>query len=282
MELELVLESILFAAQKPLSPRELRDVLKNAAATLPEDAPETPVKAFAKTKEEEIVAALEALQQIHAASGRTFRLACIGGSWQFVSQPDYAPWIMALVGQKPRPPRLTQPALETLTIIAYRQPITRAEIEQVRGVAVDGVMGTLVERGLVEQAGRAEVIGRPMMYATTPLFLEYFGLRSLEDLPSADELRRIPVTRPEKLETADAAPTQPDLAVAPPTELMGEAVVAEATAEAPTSVEEAAAPTEEPASEPAAEASEPPETEAEVEETPSSNDAPSGENPPTA
>ena len=282
MELELVLESILFAAQKPLSPRELRDVLKNAAAALPEDAPETPVKSFAQTKEEEIVAALEALQHIHADGGRTFRLACIGGSWQFVSQPDYAPWIMALVGQKPRPPRLTQPALETLTIIAYRQPITRAEIEQVRGVAVDGVMGTLVERGLVEQAGRAEVIGRPMMYATTPLFLEYFGLRSLEDLPSADELRRIPVTRPEKLETADAAPTQPDLAVAPPTELMGEAVVAEATAEAPTSVEEAAAPTEEPASEPAAEASEPPETEAEVEETPSSNDAPSGENPPTA
>lgn len=234
MELEQVLESILFAAQKPLSPRELRDVLKNAAAALPEDAGDSPVKAFAKVKEEELVAALEALQQIHAASGRTFRLACIGGSWQFVSQPEFAPWIMALVGQKPRPPRLTQPALETLTIIAYRQPITRAEMEQIRGVAVDGVMGTLVERGLVEQAGRAEVIGRPMMYATTPLFLEYFGLRSLADLPSADELRKIPVTRPEKLETVAAA--QPDLAVAPPAEL----------AEPPPATD--TVPTEEPAS----------------------------------
>ena len=92
---------------------------------------------------------------------------------------------------KPGPPRLSQPALETLAIIAYRQPITRAEIEQVRGVAVDGVMQTLLERGLVEQVGRAEVVGRPMTYGTTAVFLEYFGLRSLEDLPAADELRRI-------------------------------------------------------------------------------------------
>jgi segregation and condensation protein B len=238
MELEQVLESILFAAQKPLSPRELRDVLKNAATAQADAASESPAKAFEKTKEDEIVAALESLQRIHADGGRTFRLACIGGSWQFVSQPEFAPWIMALVGQKPRPPRLTQPALETLTIIAYRQPITRAEMEQIRGVAVDGVMGTLVERGLVVQAGRAEVIGRPMMYATTPLFLEYFGLRSLADLPSADELRKIPVTRPAKLETVETAPEQPDLAVAPPAELMGEAAaIVETESEAATGSE---------------------------------------------
>ena len=93
----------------------------------------------------------------------------MAGSWQFVTQPEYAPWLKALVGHKVRPPRLSQPALETLAIIAYRQPITRAEIEQIRGVAVDGVMQTLVERGLVEQLGRAEVVGRPMTYGTTPL-----------------------------------------------------------------------------------------------------------------
>jgi segregation and condensation protein B len=104
--------------------------------------------------------------------------------------------------------------LETLAIIAYRQPITRAEIEQVRGVAVDGVMQTLVERGLVEQVGRAEVVGRPMTYGTTVLFLEYFGLRNLEELPAADELRRIPVTRPEALLTAD-----PGLATVAPEQL---------------------------------------------------------------
>jgi segregation and condensation protein B len=261
MELEQVLESILFAAQKPLSPRELRDVLTNAA-TQSED--ET-AKAFHKLKEEEIVAALEALLQIHADSGRSFRLTCIGGSWQFVSQPEFAPWIMALVGQKPRPPRLSQPAMETLTIIAYRQPITRAEIEQVRGVAVDGVMGTLVERGLVVQAGRAEVIGRPMMYATTPLFLEYFGLRSLAELPSADELRKIPVVRPEKLETADAAPEQPDLAVPPPAELSGDAPAAPEgeTAQdpqSPTDTEPLEESIAEESAEPAASAPEEPET----------------------
>jgi segregation and condensation protein B len=118
------------------------------------------------------------------------------------------------VGVKARPTRLSQPALETLAIIAYRQPITRAEVEQVRGVAVDAVMQTLLERGLVEQTGRAEVVGRPMTYGTTPLFLEYFGLRGLEDLPAADELRRIPVTKPETLATAD-----PGLATAPPDQL---------------------------------------------------------------
>ena len=122
----------------------------------------------------------------------------MAGSWQFVTQPEYAPWLKALVGHKLRPPRLSQPALETLAIIAYRQPITRAEIEQVRGVSVDGVMQTLLERGLVEQVGRAEVVGRPMTYGTTPLFLEYFGLRSLEDLPAADELRRVVVQKPER------------------------------------------------------------------------------------
>ena len=97
---------------------------------------------------------------------------------------------------KARPPRLSQPALETLAIIAYRQPITRAEVEQIRGVNVDGTMQTLTERGLVEQVGRAEVVGRPPTYGTTALFLEYFGLRGLEDLPAADELRRIVIEKP--------------------------------------------------------------------------------------
>ena len=100
------------------------------------------------------------------------------------------------MGIKARPPRLSQPALETLAIIAYRQPITRAEIEQIRGVNVDATMQTLMERGLVEGVGRAEVVGRPPTYGTTALFLEYFGLSGLEGLPAADELRRIAVEKP--------------------------------------------------------------------------------------
>ncbi len=211
MELKYVLESLLFSAQKPLSARELKDILSEAAEHAEGDEA---VKAFKKVREELVTAVLEELAREHETAARSYRLVCVAGAWQFVSQPEFAPWLKALVGVKARPSRLSQPALETLAIIAYRQPITRAEVEQVRGVAVDAVMQTLLERSLVEQTGRAEVVGRPMTYGTTPLFLEYFGLRALDDLPAADELRRIPVTKPETLATAD-----PGLATTPPEQL---------------------------------------------------------------
>lgn len=211
MELKFILESILFSAQKPLSVKELRDVLGSAAEQ--EDA-DSSVKALKKTKEAHLTAALEQLAKEHEEAKRSYRLACVAGSWQFVTLPDFAPWLRALVGVKARPPRLSQPALETLAIIAYRQPITRAEIEQIRGVNVDGTMQTLTERGLVEAVGRAEVVGRPMTYGTSSNFLEYFGLRSLEDLPAADELRKIVVEKPPAPVTVD-----PGLATAPPEQL---------------------------------------------------------------
>jgi segregation and condensation protein B len=202
MDLKFVIESLLFTSQKPLSVRELREILIAAA----DKGEEESVKAFKKVKEDEIENALTELERDHTQSGRSYYLACVAGSWQFVTRPEYMPWLRSLFGVKTRPPRLSQPALETLAIVAYRQPITRAEIEQVRGVAVDGVVATLLERGLIENAGRAEVVGRPMTYATTALFLEYFGLRNLDELPSADELRRIPVQRPEALVTAEGTP----------------------------------------------------------------------------
>lgn len=230
IELKTILESLLFAAQKPMNPRELREVLATTAA---QNEGDESIKAFKKLKEEDLEAALQVLSAEHEAAGRTYRLACVAGSWQFVSQPEFAPWLKALVGHKSRPPRLSAPGLETLAIIAYRQPITRAEIEQVRGVAVDGVMQTLLERGLVAQVGRAEVIGRPMTYGTTPGFLEYFGLGALEDLPAADELRRIPVVKPEALITADPAATPgPDQLPLAPTETAATAPEA-ATGEQP-------------------------------------------------
>jgi len=211
MELKFILEAILFSAQKPLSLKELREVF--AAAVEHAEGDET-VRGLKKVKEGDLTVALEQLAREQEEAKRSYRLACVAGSWQFVTEPEYAPWLKALVGHKPRPPRLSQPGLETLAIIAYRQPITRAEIEQVRGVSVDGVMQTLVERGLVEQVGRAEVVGRPMTYGTTVVFLEYFGLRSLEDLPAADELRRVVVQKPESLVTAE-----PGLATVPPEQL---------------------------------------------------------------
>jgi len=211
MELKFILESLLFSAQKPLSPAELREIFANAAEA--EDADAT-VKSLKKVKEGEITAALELLATEHETAARSYRLVCVAGSWQFVTQPEFAPWLKALVGVKARPSRLSQPALETLAIIAYRQPLTRAEIEQIRGVNVDGTMQTLLERGLVEATGKAEVVGRPSLYGTTTLFLEYFGLKGLEDLPAADELRRIPVEKPPGLVT-----TEPGLATAAPEQL---------------------------------------------------------------
>src|SRR5258708_16504073 len=158
MELKFILESLLFSAQKPLSLKELRDALASAPEHAPGD--ETP-RAFKKAREADVTGALESLAADHESAGRSYRLACVAGSWQFVTQPDYAPWLKALVGHRIRPPRLSQPALETLAIIAYRQPITRAAIQQVRGGAVGGGMQTLVDRGLVEQVGRPYVVGRP-------------------------------------------------------------------------------------------------------------------------
>jgi segregation and condensation protein B len=210
MELKSILEAILFSAQKPLSPAELRAVLAEAA----EHSQVESAKAFKKAKLDELNLALEQLAREHETARRSYRLVCVAGSWLFVSQPEYAPWLRALVGDKIRPPRLSHPALETVAIIAYRQPLTRAQIEQIRGVSVDGVMQTLLERGLIEQVGRAEVIGHPMTYGTTKLFLEYFGLRSLAELPAADELRRVPVEKPESLLTVE-----PGLATAPPERL---------------------------------------------------------------
>ena len=227
MELKFILESLLFSAQKPMSVKELRDVLTNAASA--EDADET-AKSFKKTKDDDLIAALEELAREHETAARSYRLACVAGAWQFITQPEFSPWLRALVGVKARPPRLSQAALETLAIIAYRQPVTRAEVEQVRGVNVDGTMQTLLERGLVEQSGRAEVVGRPALYSTTPLFLEYFGLRGLDDLPAADELRRIPIERPPAPVTAE-----PGLATVPPEQL-------QLGAEAPTHGTESAPP----------------------------------------
>ena len=216
MELKFILESLLFSAQKPLSVKELRDVLASAAEH--EDADAT-AKSLAKTRETDLTAALEQLALEHKTAARSYRLACVAGSWQFVTQPEFSQWLRALVGVKLRPSRLSQPALETLAIIAYRQPITRAEVEQIRGVNVDGTMQTIMERGLVESVGRAEVVGHPNTYGTTALFLEYFGLRGLEDLPAADELRRIPVEKPPAPVTAD-----PGLATVAPEQLKLEEV----------------------------------------------------------
>ena len=210
MSLSQVIEALLFAAQKPLTARELVAAIKGAGA---ED--ELTPNEFAKTTEAQVAAGLEQLKIEYVQQGRAFQLAEKAEGWQLVSDPAYAPWVRQLFPAT-KPARLTPPSLETLAIVAYRQPITRADIEAVRGVAVDGVLQNLMERGLVKIGGRAEVPGRPLLYETTQFFLEHFGLRDLDELPNAEELRtRYLPTAPRKeaavpVESApaEAAPAQ--------------------------------------------------------------------------
>lgn len=163
-ELRTVLEAALFAAGRPVSPAEL------ASAT---GAPRAEV--------------LSELRELRAElDGRGVRLQEHAGEWQMVSAPEAARAIERLAGI-PSQQRLTAAALETLSIVAYRQPVTRAEVEAVRGVDSSGVLNSLVARGLVEEVGRAETVGRPILYATSFEFLRYFGLESLESLPPLPE-----------------------------------------------------------------------------------------------
>jgi segregation and condensation protein B len=204
MTLSNVVEALLFSAQKPLTPKELVSAIKGAGS---DDEMQQPNE-FAKTNEAEIAAALEQLKIEYIEQGRAFQLLEKADGWQLASDPAYAEWVRQLFPAA-KPQRLSPPALETLAIVAYRQPITRADIEAVRGVAVDGVLQSLMERGLVKIGGRADVPGRPLLYETTAFFLEHFGLRNLDELPNSEELRRryLPTATP------PAAPeaTQPEL-----------------------------------------------------------------------
>ncbi len=166
-----LVEALLFAAAEPLSEAAVQEVLgeRGDAGTL-----------------------LRELRRQYA--GRGVRLECCGGRWAFRTAAELAPFL-ARIDRRPR--RLSQAALETLAVIAYRQPVTRGEIEALRGVAVGrGTLDLLVETGLVAPRGRKEVPGRPVMWVTTPRFLDHFGLASLEDLPRLEELEGASLFKP--------------------------------------------------------------------------------------
>jgi len=190
MKLESVIEALLFSAQKPLSIREITAAIRGA------EDDEFASNEFTRVKEAEVAAALEQLKIEYIEQGRAFQLTEKAEGWQLATDPLFAKWVRQLF-PAPKPARLSAPALETLAIIAYRQPITRADVEAVRGVNIDGVLQTLMERGLVKIAGRAEIPGRPLLYETTQFFLDHFGLRNLDELPNVEELRKrnLPVAR---------------------------------------------------------------------------------------
>ncbi len=184
MTLPQVLEALLFASPKPTTLPELRAVLKAAAEFTEEPLAAT----LARSRDQDLLDALASLAATYRQNGRAFELQETAAGWQMTTSAATAPWVRQLFPEN-RPARLSAPALETLAIIAYRQPVTRADVESVRGVDAGGVTQTLLDRALVRIAGRAELPGRPLLYATTQLFLEHFGLKDVKELPAFDELR---------------------------------------------------------------------------------------------
>ena len=168
-----IIEALLFAGHEPIKPAEIREILARV-----ENLPEAKIK--------EIV---DELREGYRRESKSFTIAEIAGGYRLQTLPEYAEWISKL-RTSPQRRRLSAPALETLAIIAYRQPITKAEIEAIRGVNIDGVLENLLDRELIETKGRKQAIGKPHLYGSAKKFLEHFGLQNLKDLPQIDELKR--------------------------------------------------------------------------------------------
>jgi len=190
-----ILEALLFVAEEPLPLAKLQEILADAAPA-------------------ETDASLRDLAVRLENEGRGLMVQEVAGGFRLTTRPDVHAWIQKL--QQVKPTRLSRAALETLAIIAYRQPVTRAEIEAIRGVAVDGVLRTLLERELVRMMGRKAEAGRPMLYGTSQQFLEHFGLRELGDLPTLREINElIGITETGAEIDAPAESTQPITARTP-------------------------------------------------------------------
>lgn len=189
-----VVEALLFASGKPLTINEIQKVLSASPLTLPS----SPLGGEGKGEggipstlpRREIECLIGELKEEYTREGRSFELIEIAGGWEIVTQKEYATWLTRLELQK-KIRQASRSALETLSILAYKQPVTRAEIEEIRGVDISGVLTTLLERGFVKIVGKKEVPGRPFLYGTTEKFLEHFGLKSIKDLPPIGEIKTL-------------------------------------------------------------------------------------------
>lgn len=167
--LETVIEAVLFASDEPLSPKRLVEIAEAGSV-------------------KDVKAAIKSLNRKYKQSNHSFRVEKISGGFQMMTLSAYNPWITKLIKVR-SDNKLSPAALETLAIVSYKQPIIRADIESIRGVASGEVLRSLMFKGLVKIVGRAEILGRPMLYGTTKKFLDVFGLASLKDLPKIEELK---------------------------------------------------------------------------------------------
>jgi segregation and condensation protein B len=168
--LKLIVEAFLYAAEKPLSAREINQFLPDS-------------------KLSDINSALRVLQYEYEAMGRSFSLKEVADGYQFRSRSEYGQYIMRMLQRTPH--KLSRASMETLAIIAYKQPILRQEIERLRGVDVGGILRTLLEKGLVKIMGRKSLPGRPLIYGTTKKFLEVFDLKDIDSLPKLKEIKAL-------------------------------------------------------------------------------------------
>ncbi len=187
-----VIEALIFASSKPITPAEIRKVAKSLTPAVIKDH-------------------VAAIQAEYVATNRPFDLVEVAGGYEIATKKEFAPWIFKIELQK-KAKQASHSALETLAILAYKQPLTRAEIEELRGVDTSGVMSTLMEKDFVKIVGKKEVPGRPFLYGTTDKFLEHFGLKDLTDLPNIDEIRDLvakSIKKDELLSTAKVVEVAP-------------------------------------------------------------------------
>ena len=217
MRLTQIVEALLFASDAPLSAGDI--------ALIDE-----------RLDEDTVEAVVAQLREEYESQERAFTIFDIAGGYQLLTRPEFAPYLERF-DTVPQQTRLSAPALEVLAVIAYRQPIGRNEIEEIRGVGSSGVLKTLQDRSLIDVVGRSEGLGRPLLYGTTPKFLEHFGFRSLEDLPKPEDLPVILRSRPVDILTpAQAESASEDM----PVEVMAEIISEDAGASGEMQTSEAA------------------------------------------
>ena len=170
-KLKLIVEALIFASDTPISITKIASIIGNVS-------------------EQEISNIIANLENEYSETHRAFKMMYVSNGIQLVTRPEYHEWVSQLFKSKRRS-RLSQQALETLAIIAYKQPVTKIDIDTIRGVDSSGVLGTLLERDLIKIAGREKTVGRPLLYKTTDKFLEYFGLNLLTDLPRLKEIESL-------------------------------------------------------------------------------------------
>ncbi len=214
MDLKHIVEAMVFAAPTPVSTAEIVKAVNRGIDDCDDPAIE---QELGVVSQDDVIDALETIERDCDEQQRPTTLQESPSGWRFVTREGYAHWVRALLPEL-KPEKLSQPALETLALIAYRQPITKADIEAVRGVNCDGMVNKLLERDLVESGGRADLPGRPMLYQTTQLFLDHFGVNNIDNLPNASELRTVELPTAEtdevieeELETEESEEAEPEL-----------------------------------------------------------------------